>query len=96
MVGSLNCLLADLVLEDIESKISSNRKWKHKWDWVSYIDDTLMSWDDSLEEFKEFYGFLNSLHPKIKWTSEVEKDNKFSFLDILIIRNGDSNDTTVY
>ena len=96
MGGSLNRLLADLVLEDIESKIRSNRKRKHKWDWVSYIDDTFMSWDDSLEELEEFYGFLNSLHPKIKWTSEVEKDNKFSFLHILIIRNGDSNDTTVY
>ena len=98
MGGPLSRLLADLVLEDIEFKIRSNRKWKHKWDWVRYIDDTFMNWDDSLslEELEEFIDFLNSLHPKIKWTSEVEKDNKISFLDILIIRNGDSNDTTVY
>ena len=82
MGGPLSRLLADLVLEDIECTIRSNRKWKHKWDWVRYIDDTFMNWDDSLEELEEFIDFLNSLHPKIKWTSEVKKDNKISFLDI--------------
>ena len=56
--------MADLVLEDIESKIRANRKWKHKWDWVRYIDDTFMNWEDSLEELEEFITFLNSLHPK--------------------------------
>ena len=39
---------------------------------------------------------MNILHPKIKWTSEIEKDNQISFLDILIIRNGESSETTVY
>ena len=96
MGGPLSRLLADLVLEDIESKIRANRKWKHKWDWVRYIDDTFMNWEDSLEELEEFITFLNSLHPKIKWTSEIEKDNQISFLDILIIRNGESSETTVY
>ena len=57
MGGPLSRLLADLVLEDIESKIRSNRKWKHKWAWVRYTDDTFMSWDDSLEELEEFIGF---------------------------------------
>ena len=70
MGGPLSRLLADLVLEDLESKIGMNRKWKHKWDWVRHIDDTFMCWDDSLEELEDFIQFLNSLHPKIKWTSE--------------------------
>ena len=55
-----------------------------------------MGWDDSIEELEDFIQFLNSLHPKIKWTSEIEKDNKISFLDILIMRNGESTDTSVY
>ena len=42
MGGPLSRLLADLVLEDLESKIRMNRKWKHKWDWVKYTDDTFM------------------------------------------------------
>ena len=96
MGGPLSRLLADLVLEDFESKIRMNRKWKHKWDWVRYIDNTFMCWEYSLEELQEFVQFLNSLHPKIKWTSEVEKDNKISFLDILIVQNREGNDTTVY
>ena len=55
-----------------------------------------MNWEDSLEELEEFITFLNSLHPKIKWTSEIEKDNQISFLGILIIRYGESSETTVY
>ena len=61
-----------------------------------YIDDTFMCWEFSLEELQEFIQLLNSLHPKIKSTGEVEKDKKISFLDILSVRNGESNDTTVY
>ena len=76
MGGPLSRLLADLVLEDIESKIRSNRKWKHKWDWVRYIDDTFMIWDDSLEELEEFIDFLNSLHPKINGQVKLKKTTK--------------------
>jgi hypothetical protein len=55
-----------------------------------------MSWDDSMHELDEFIIFLNSLHPKIKWTCEIEKDHKINFLDILITRTGEGNQTTVY
>jgi len=96
MGGPLSRLLADLVLEDIESQIQKHNKWKHKWDWVRYIDDTFMSWDDTLEELEEFILFLNNLHPKIKWTKEIEQDGRINFLDILIIRDGGGNNSTVY
>ena len=72
MGGPLSRLLADLVLEDIESKIQKSRKWKHKWDWVRFIDDTFMNWEESMEDLQEFIQFLNDLHPNIKWTSEIE------------------------
>jgi hypothetical protein len=96
MGGPLSRLLADLVLEDIEAKIRKHRKWKNKWDWVRYIDDTFMCWNDSLEVLDEFILFLNNLHPKIKWTSEAERDNRINFLDILITRTNEGNETTVY
>ena len=39
---------------------------------------------------------LNSFHKNIKFTFEEEKDNKTSFLDVLILRNGSSIETTVH
>ena len=39
---------------------------------------------------------LNSFHKNIKFTFEEEKDNKISFLDVLILRNGSSIEITVY
>ena len=39
---------------------------------------------------------LNSFHKNIKFTFEEEKDNKISFLDVLILRNGSSIETTVH
>ena len=39
---------------------------------------------------------LNSFHKNIKFSFEKEQDNKISFLDDLILRNGSSIDTTVY
>ena len=39
---------------------------------------------------------MNSFHKNIKFTLEEEKDNKISFLDVLILRNGSSIETTVY
>ena len=41
-------------------------------------------------------SILNPFHKSIKFTFEEEKDNKISFLDVLILRNGSSIETTVY
>ena len=73
MGGPLSRLFADLVIENkIEKQISANRQWKRNFNWVRLVDDTFMNWTDSVERLEEFYSFLNSLYPPIKWTKEVE------------------------
>ena len=40
--------------------------------------------------------FINSFRSNIKFTIEIEKENKIAFLDILLICNKDLVNTTVY
>jgi len=51
---------------------------------------------ESEEVFLEFFEHLNNLHASIKWTYEVEKDNKIAIFDILILRTDLGYSTTVY
>ena len=96
MGGPLSRLLADLVIENnIEAKIAAHPRWGPIWDWVRLIDDTLSVWE-SEEIFLEFFEYLNNLHDSIKWTYEVEKDNKIAIFDILILRTDSGYSTTVY
>ena len=39
---------------------------------------------------------MNSFHEQIQFTYEVEHNNKLTFLDILLIKNANKIDTTVY
>jgi len=96
MGGPLSRLLADLVIENkIEAKIAAHPRWGPIWEWVQLIDDTLSVWEYE-EIFLEFFEYLNNLHDSIKWTYEVEKDNKIAIFDILILRTDSGYSTTVY
>ena len=78
MRGPLSRCLSDLVVENkIEAKIAEHPAWGPKWDWVRLIDDTLSVWE-SKDIFLDFFAFLNTLHPGIQWTYEMEEDNKLA------------------
>ena len=50
-----------------------------------------------MQDLEAFKDYLNSLHSKIKWTYEVEKNGVLNFLDILLKRETDGSfTTTVY
>ena len=60
-----------------------------------YVDDIFLLFDhrDQVESFK---AYMNSCHPNMKFTSELEEDNVLPFLDVKVIRSGDSFVTSVY
>ena len=60
-----------------------------------YVDDIFLLFDhrDHVESFK---AYMNSCHPNMKFTSELEEDNVLPFLDVKVIRSGDSFVTSVY
>ena len=96
MGGPRSRCLSDMIIENkIEKPIEEHPIWGVKWDWVRLIDDTLSVWE-SKSQFLEFFAYLNTLHPNIKWTHETEEDGKIAIFDIQIIRTEQGYDTTVY
>ena len=60
-----------------------------------YVDDIFVLFN-SPESLKSFHICLNSCHLNISFTTENEKHNKMSFLDVNIIRGQSKFTTSVY
>ena len=73
----------------LPAKIPGNVKW------FRYVDDVLCLWliEHNLEQFMVE---LNSLVPIIQFTYEIETGNSLPFLDVKIIREGQSFKYKVY
>ena len=63
--------------------------------WWRYIDDIFLLWDHGEESLKQFLEHLNSAHRTIKFTAEYST-NKVNFLDVEVIRRGDTLLTDLY
>ena len=46
----------------------------------------MCKWTERLENLKEFFGFLNNVHPSMKFTMEYSQ-KQINFLDVLISEN---------
>ena len=57
-----------------------------------YVDDTICFVNSNC--ISHVLELLNSLHSNIKFTTEIEIENKIAFSDILLIRNKDLVNTT--
>ena len=55
-----------------------------------YVDDIFVLFK-SRDHIDKFHSYLNSRHEKMKFSVEVEKENKLSFLDISITRDIGAN-----
>ena len=50
-----------------------------------YVDDTFVTFKEK-DHALDFLNFINTKHPNIKFTMEMEKDKKLPFLDIMVNR----------
>ena len=62
--------------------------------WKRYVDDTICF--IKLISINKVLETLNSYHTNIKFTIEIETENKISFLDVLLICNNSLISTKVY
>ena len=60
-----------------------------------YVDDTFLLFR-SKHHIEKFQNYLNRQHKNIKFTTETENENSFSFLDIKITRDNNKFMTSVY
>ena len=66
--------------------------------WIRFVDDVFILIDDNdnFDRAKELIKILNSKHKNIEFTMETESNNELPFLDVLIKRDNDGFQTSVY
>ena len=54
--------------------------------WKREVDDVYCLWQYGQENIQKFLDYLNSRHPRIKWTIEIEKEGVLPFVDLNLCR----------
>ena len=94
MGSPLGPVLANIFMVELENQLIPKTGDKVLL-WERYVDDTFTFIKKiEIESVKEL---LNSFHPDIQFTHEIEADSKISFLDVSVERNLDGTfHTSVY
>ena len=73
-------------LEQVMLSKCPNHLKPHIYTWRRFIDDIFIIWSGTREQFREFFNFLNSFHPTIKFDEPQhnEEENSCEFLDLKI------------
>jgi len=86
--GSSSGLIAEIFLQHIEHSHLICLTHKHKIiNYCRYVDVILLIFDSSHTCIQKILDNFNSLHPKLRFTAETEKDHTLKYLDIAIHRN---------
>ena len=92
----LGLTLADIFLCHYEDIWLSNCSLECKPSYYKrYVEDIFVLFD-SETQVDSFKHFMNTCHPKMKFTSEKEQNNCFNFLDVKVIRVDNVFTTSVY
>ncbi|XP_072392473.1 inter-alpha-trypsin inhibitor heavy chain H4-like [Diabrotica undecimpunctata] len=83
MGASISSVIAQLVLEDLEESVMSHLDFNVPF-FHRYIDDCICAIPTN--KMTEILDKFNSCHPKLKFTIEIEQNNKINFLDITLHR----------
>ena len=93
MGSTVSVVIADLVMEDVESRALSTYPFPPQF-WKRYVDDTCCGLRSDL--VSDFHRHLNSTEDCIQFTLKTESQGQLAFLDVMITHNPDrSTDTTV-
>ena len=92
MGSPLSPVVANLFMEHLEENTTALRPKM----WIRYVDDTFVIWPHGNAELKEFHRHLNHQNTSIQFTIEEEKEEKIPFLDVLVRRQGNKLQTSVY
>ena len=90
MGSLLSPIVANLYMETFERETLASTVTAPRL-WLRYVDDTFVIWSHRLDKREEFHHHLNQRHPQMKFTREMEKDNRISFLDVLYSREKEWN-----
>ena len=84
MGSPVSPIVANLFMEWFEQQAIGSFKYEITI-WKRYVDDTIVALCDELLD--EFTAHINSIHPAIKFTRELEQDQNIAMLDANIRRD---------
>ena len=103
MGSPLAPVIACLYMEYFETELRHSLDGPQPSLWARYIDDIILQWKHSREEFAIFLGKLNQLEPLINLTVEWESSDSshigsynMQFLDLLIKRSSSGFSFSIY
>lgn len=77
MGSPLSPLLAEIFMSNIEERIFSQSCTKnHIAFWFRYVDDIIACFSGTDRQLDQFLKIINNIHPKIKFSIEIEKEEK--------------------
>ena len=87
MGSPLSGFLADLYLNYFENEhilSHKNKLYKNIISYTRYVDDTFLVINGTHRQIETLSKYINSIHPKIKFTLEMENNSSLNFLDITV------------
>lgn len=99
MGNPLSPSLSDLFLDNLENNHifnNNNSSFGRIKSWYRYVDDVLAFIEGSPQDCQQILTSLNSIHPSIKFTLEIESNKSINFLDLTIHRLNDRLDFAIY
>ena len=88
MGSPLPPVVANFYMEAFGKEALESAKFKPSL-WVRYVDHTFVVTPHGKQKLTEFLEHLNSKHPSIKFTMELEKNSCIPFLDVMVKRKSD-------
>jgi len=83
MGSLLSPIVADLIMQHLESSILSDLSYKPNF-YYRYVDDIVLSVPTF--HLNNLFKKFNSFHHRLQFTMEIEQDDKLNFLDLTIIK----------
>ena len=88
MGSPISVVIAEITMQKIEKLILENSPVEIQL-WKRYVDDIIAIIPNNSQDTLIVY--LNSINSNIKFTFEIENNQKLPYLDILIIKNSDGS-----
>jgi len=102
-LGSMEVFLSFVIMSMVFSRLyvlgSGARCWYDtikKQNYFRYVDDILLIYDPDHTNIQDITDDFNSLHPNLKFTNELETNNKLNYPDITIHRTPTGWKTSIY
>jgi len=90
-------LIAEMFLQHIEHSHLARLSQKHKiLNYYRYVDDILIIYDSDHTDIQNIVTDFNSLHHKLQFTAEIEKDHTLNYLDLSLHRTTTNIKTAIY